>query len=362
MYKDKAKYNDPQTKRLVVNHLFLNQCLVSKRGLYRTIINYCNDSGDDALTIIPRTFYLNARESDGDDDLVAFEEFNSNFTRKDDVGPATGEAVWILKPAAKTNCGIGIKVAQGVETAMDIVRGRDTARSSEKKRALCVGWIVQQYIERPLLVSGRKFDIRCYVLVTLDRSGTKAYYFDGGYVRTSGKAFSMKNLKDKEAHLTNDAIQKKSKSYGSFEPGNKLNFEEWAESIKREYPSAPEGIVQNAILPRIRELVLISVKAASAILRPEDRGGVDRSFELMGYDFMVTEDFKPTLIEINSNPCLEFVCPLLESAISSMLHSLFVTVIDSWFPPPPRNSRTQSQQAAIDAIEAQPNLFQQVFP
>ena len=35
-------------------------------------------------------------------------------------------------------------------------------------------------------------------------------------------------------------------------------------------------------------------------------------FELFGYDFMIDEDLKVYLIEVNTNPCLETAsCPLL---------------------------------------------------
>jgi hypothetical protein len=45
---------------------------------------------------------------------------------------------------------------------------------------------------------------------------------------------------------------------------------------------------------------------------------VKNTFELLGYDYMVTDQFEPKLIEINSNPCLEFACPLLKEIITSV--------------------------------------------
>ena len=115
------------------------------------------------------------------------------------------------------------------------------------------GWIVQLYMDRPMLISGRKFDIRCYVLVTnFPKQGLKAYFFREAYVRTSSKKYSLTSLADREAHLTNDAVQKNSKCYGKFEEGNKMSFEQWQETVLRDYPHAPPGSIdrQNrCILP-----------------------------------------------------------------------------------------------------------------
>lgn len=51
--------------------------------------------------------------------------------------------------------------AQEVLEVVDKPRGRRAGRS---------GWIVQRYIERPLLVRGRKFDIRLFVVLVADPS------------------------------------------------------------------------------------------------------------------------------------------------------------------------------------------------
>lgn len=42
-------------------------------------------------------------------------------------------------------------------------------------------------------------------------------------------------------------------------------------------------------------------------------------FELFGLDFIVDAAFKPWLIEINTNPCLELTSPTLSRLIPRML-------------------------------------------
>jgi len=40
-------------------------------------------------------------------------------------------------------------------------------------------------------------------------------------------------------------------------------------------------------------------------------------------DFMIDDCLKPWLIEINTNPCLELSCPLLERIIPSLVEQVF---------------------------------------
>jgi len=85
-------------------------------------------------------------------------------------------------------------------------------------------FIVQKYIERPALYHQRKFDIRCFGMMTLTNNKLKGYVYDDGYLRTSSRPFLRSKLTNKFIHLTNDAVQKKSDDFGRFEQGNKLSF------------------------------------------------------------------------------------------------------------------------------------------
>ncbi len=49
---------------------------------------------------------------------------------------------------------------------------------------------------------------------------------------------------------------------------------------------------------------------------------------------MFDDDFKPYLIEVNTNPCLELASPLLARLIPTMLENAFRVVTDPLFPPP----------------------------
>lgn len=72
--------------------------------------------------------------------------------------------------------------------------------------------IVQRYIDKPLLINKRKFDIRAFAMLTCTDGIARGYFYEDGYIRTSSKEFSIANskLKNKFVHLTNDAIQKTS--------------------------------------------------------------------------------------------------------------------------------------------------------
>ena len=58
------------------------------------------------------------------------------------------------------------------------------------------------------------------------------------------------------------------------------------------------------------------------------------SFEILGYDFMIDTDFKLSLIEANTNPCLETESPLLARIIPELIENTFKVVLDPLFPSP----------------------------
>jgi tubulin--tyrosine ligase len=232
----------------------------------------------------------------------------------------------------------------------------NAARDCAKKN----GWICQEYMLTPLLVAGRKFDIRIFVIIRHTKKGNKldAFYFKEGYVRTSCKKYSLNSLKDRECHLTNDAIQKKSKSYGKFEGANKLSLSEWQETIVKDYPHAPPNVVGDVVIPEIKKLCGLTITAASKRLCDTN---IAQSFELLGYDFMVDSDFKSTLIEINSNPAMEFCCPLLEKLLTNLMENVFKAGPDYFFPPPIPEERTRNTAAACQALEEEENLLTQIY-
>lgn len=57
------------------------------------------------------------------------------------------------------------------------------------------------------------------------------------------------------------------------------------------------------------------------------------SYELFGYDFMFDDNFKPFLIEVNSNPSLEPSSNLLTKLFTQMLDNTFRIACDPLCPP-----------------------------
>lgn len=67
------------------------------------------------------------------------------------------------------------------------------------------------------------------------------------------------------------------------------------------------------------------------------------SFEIFGYDFMIDDEFKVYLIEVNTNPCLETTCPILSRVITDMVDSGLRIALDPLFQPPNFHKRMNLQ-------------------
>lgn len=63
-------------------------------------------------------------------------------------------------------------------------------------------------------ISNRKFDIRCYILLTTANGILKGYWYKDGYIRTSSVEYNLNDTDNEMIHLTNDAVQKKGEEFG----------------------------------------------------------------------------------------------------------------------------------------------------
>ena len=139
-----------------------------------------------------------------------FTQFNMNGT----------ENLWLLKPGSSSR-GRGIKVYKSYEKVVariNLLKGNTRL------------WVVQKCIENPLIVEGRKFDIRQWVLVT-DWNPLTIWMYSECYVRFCVQEYDPKG-ESRKNHLTNNSVQKKYKEFENNEiEGSMWSSEEFSNHI-----------------------------------------------------------------------------------------------------------------------------------
>lgn len=177
-------------------------------------------------------------------------------------------------------------------------------------------FIVQKYMERPLLINSRKFDMRIWALLhNVKSEELQLYMFKECYLRTSSQPFELgkKSLKNKLIHLTNNAIQKFGKNYGQFEDGNQMNYAQ----LKRYLESGGYGANPfEKIYESFVQLIVHSMKSVKNKINKFNR---KNCFEIFGYDFLIDEELKVWLVEINTNPCIEESSDILKMLLPRMI-------------------------------------------
>ena len=309
----KSNKINPELQRMH-NKLEFNDCISNKADLLETMKNYYESIGADVFDKLPLTFNI---KNDNDEEYKKFLKAYYNLESKRSLKKRF-KNIWIVKPGEFTNRGQGICVCKSLSEIKSYLRPQESR-----------SYIVQKYIENPFLINKRKFDIRCYSLITSINGVMQGYFYKDGYLRTSSSEFSLKDVKNLFIHLTNDAVQKHSGEYGKFENGNKMSYREFQKYIEINTTSKINFF--HDILPQIKQIVKETIVASFKKLDLNKR---THCMEIFGYDFMIDKKFKPWLIEINTNPCLELSSPLLSNIIPAMVENSFRICVDSLFPAP----------------------------
>jgi Tubulin-tyrosine ligase family len=302
------------------NKIEFNQHLTNKKGLYQSLKNYCLALDMDLLDFVPLTFHVQSGEADSE--FIKFSEaFNSI---EQDKKKTKSQNIWIVKPGENSNRGQGITVSSSLDQIKSIIN--DTSTKLNERRT----YIVQKYLEKPFLVHKRKFDFRCYGLITSLNGVLQGYFYSDGYLRTTSCEYNIKDVSNNFIHLTNDAIQKHSEEYGKYEDGNKLSYRDFQRYLDYHCSDKKINFI-NDILPKIKNLARDSIQAAYLKLDPNRRL---HCMEILGYDFMIDSHCKPWLIEVNTNPCLELSSNYLSILIPAMVENALRIAVDPMFPPP----------------------------
>lgn len=234
----------------------------------------------------------------------------------DDTGQS--KSIFIAKPDAGTQ-GRGIFLTNRLDRLKQVATDRDGPL------------VVQRYIRKPMLIEGLKFDLRLYFLLAgvIDEAGVlqpRYYLMHDGLVRLCTTEYvepSLDNLDKKRMHLTNYAINKKSKDFVQNDgdddgAGSKRALRWFMEYIAEEYGEKERSKLWTKLKGLCVKVALAahpSLEAEYNNLLPKDLSAGAfgcRCFELLGVDVMLDSKRRPVLIEINHLPSFQCDSPLDE--------------------------------------------------
>ncbi|XP_037832856.1 protein polyglycylase TTLL10 isoform X2 [Kryptolebias marmoratus] len=266
-----------------------NNVLTSKIGLLSSLREYERVSSKVKLSqghrrlkmeeFIPTTFRMDVRK---ERDI-----FFALFTQQEGERESS---MWICKPTGQ-NQGKGIFLLKSLEDVEAFRLKLQHLEDNQANRSLHhlqnQPYIVQRYIQNPLLLKRRKFDVRSYLLIAC--TAPYMVFFRHGYVRLTCDIYDPKS-KNLSTHLTNQYMQKKNPLYSLLKEDTVWSMESFNTYVNDRLQVArglPRDWVLGAFAKRMQQIMTQCFFAVKSKL--DQRLGF---FDLIGCDFMVDEDFK----------------------------------------------------------------------
>eukprot|EP00052_Salpingoeca_macrocollata_P016890 m.136582 g.136582 ORF g.136582 m.136582 type:complete len:383 (+) comp20198_c0_seq3:222-1370(+) len=259
-----------------VNYYRGSNIICRKAGLTRTLRTYAEQSGEAVHLWYPESFVIQPAERTTEE--------RERFLEAYDRAAKSDGRIWIAKPSAGAK-GEAIFIS---DDADEILARIDCTSQT---------YIVQKYLERPMLLPGsRKFDIRIWVL--LDHNYRIKMYKEG-VLRTASDAYAPDDLENVTSHLTNHCVQEaQSTNFGKFEEGNEMFFDQFRDCFRTMFKQS----FDKTLMPQMQHIIRCCFAAIQEKIEITARSHGYHSFQLFGFDFMVDDELRVWLVEINGAP------------------------------------------------------------
>eukprot|EP00755_Sulcionema_specki_P008419 Sspe_Gene.40900::Locus_19748_Transcript_1_1_Confidence_1.000_Length_1440::g.40900::m.40900/K16599/TTLL1; tubulin polyglutamylase TTLL1 len=288
----------PNPDLQVYNKFPTSSPITDKSMLYLNVKSYEKRMGFHRSPL-PETFVLDSRES-----------LNALSKRKDELQGR----VWIMKKTSES-MGRGVFV---VDDPVDFLRSRNFSKVAEEVLA-GEPHVFQRYIENPLLLEGRKSELRLYWAV-LSLDPLFAVVFPEGQVRLNSLPFVSGDYANPMRHLTNAFQQRGHPEFEKLMASGKLKWTlvQWRSYLVKELNISREAVSRAE--SQMRWALLRALNATYPLLGGD--GGVQAAkgrFELFGADFILDRDMNVYLTEVQQGPGLSFGDPVKHTILRNVL-------------------------------------------
>eukprot|EP00936_MAST-01D_sp_MAST-1D-sp1_P001687 g1687.t1 len=240
----------------------------------------------------------------------------------DGIGDSDSNAdIWILKPSV-TNQANGIAIVRTQTELLTALSGALELRE----------WVLQQYIQRPLLLRGRKFHLRVYALAVGNIAVHVFPEFLALFARDEYTAESLGSSQvtpegisqiNMQAHLTNTCAQ------GSLTPAEEAEVVRLWSELSHDFER--EGVTDvdekmRAVQSKVYEVIGECFAAVHSEITFQAH---PNCFEHFGFDLLVDENWHVWLLEANAEPDFRQTGSRLERIIGGIVEETLGLTLDT---------------------------------
>ena len=252
-------------------HLFINYEVFTKDSLYINYLEMKNKFEND-YNFMPLTYNYPI-----DKDII--EKKFKNYT-------LDMNNLWLIKP--KNNCG-----GNGIKFLKSLKKIKDDE------------FLITKYITNLDLINNKKYDLRLYVLIT-GLKPLRIYFYREGLVRIAAKNYTLEenSIHNRFVYLTNIGVNSQSKDFivpnlTNIENANVWNLETYSNHLRK------INIDYIKIRNKIKDIIIksmISIYKNLTIEQSKNNLNDINYYDVLGYDFIIQDNYDPILLEINKNP------------------------------------------------------------